>query len=237
MNFNKKNTIKIFLGFYLFGFLIFNWQDVSWVFNYRMFGSIVYNFFNPYQEKDIVNDYLKSNLPTPTITNIKHNVTSNEKDSILLDNILILPSDKNNILEIPSLLVRANIVFPNSKDINILNKFLDSGAIYYPDSVLPNQKGEIIILGHSAPPGWPKIKHDWIFSDLEKLKTEDIIYLNLDYKKYTYKVIDKKIINKGEDIPENMLTKEKNMIILISCYPPGKDFQRILVYGEILLIN
>lgn len=227
-----KKNIKIFLFLYLIGYIIFNWSDISWIFNYKAVSGLTYDFFNPYSNKDVLADYYQNQiLPVPTVPEIV--VNNNKVEEIkTLNNIKVINSDKQNILEIPNIGLLTDIVFPQTSDIDVLHKYLDSGVIYYPGSVLPNQNGQIILLGHSAPPGWPKIKHDWVFSNLEKLNIGDEIYLNLNYEKYTYKIVGKKIINKGQEI-ENSLTNNSNVLVLVSCYPPGKDFQRIVVTAEI----
>jgi len=232
INKNFKNNFKLLLFLYIVGYIIFNWQDISWVFNYKAIAGVSHSFFNPYSNEGIVEAYFKNQtLPNPTIINSNLQKNTQQKNNIL-SNIKIEYTDKNNILEIPKINISSNIVFPQTKDINILYNYLDSGVIYYIDSVKPNQAGLITMLGHSAPPGWPKIKYDTVFSELDKLSAGDDIYLNIDNKKYTYKVIETKIINKGQEI-ENILTDNKNMIVLVSCYPPGKDYKRIAVFGEI----
>lgn len=233
MQFNKN--LKIFLILYVLGFLIFNWTDVSWMFNYKAVGGLVHGFFYPYAEQDTVAPYYQNQvLPTPTIPEISSNNEVIVTGPVILEGVVTAISDKQNVLEIPAIGLETEVVFPQTKDVNILYSWLDKGVIYYPDSVLPNQAGQIILLGHSAPPGWPKIKHDTVFSNLEKLNTGDEVYLNLDYKKFMYIIKDKKIIDKGQEIPK-LLTNNSNMIVLVSCYPPGKDYKRIAVFGEILL--
>ncbi len=112
-------------------------------------------------------------------------------------------------------------------------KDLDAGVVYYPGSVYPGQQGQIVILGHSAPVGWPKIKHDWVFTDLDKLMPGDTILIDLNNKQYVYTVKQKIIIKKGQEIPAEDLTGQNNMLVLISCWPPGKDYQRIAVTAEL----
>jgi sortase A len=234
---NSKKTFKIFLTLYILGYIIFNWQDISWIFNYKVIDGLAYDFFNPYSEKDnVLASYVNDVLPTPTIVESNENINVNVEDKITVLNVKSEYSEKENILEIPKISISTQIVFPQTKDVNVLYKYLDSGVVYYPDSVSPSVVGEITILGHSAPPGWPNIKHDTVFSNLDKLNVGDEIYLNLNNKKYTYIVKDKKIIDKGQEI-ENPLTKNLNVIVLVSCYPPGKDYKRIVVFGEILLNN
>lgn len=226
-----KKEIKLFIALYVLGYLIVNWSDVSWIFNYKAVGGMAYDFFNPYSSQDILAAYYQNqSLPTPTIPDISLNKIENKE--IEITTVKPIVSEKQNILEIPAINLETEVVFPQTADVNILHSYLDKGVVFYPDSVKPGTAGQSLILGHSAPPGWPKIKHDWVFSHLENLKVGDEITLNLDFVKYNYRVINKKIIAKGQEI-ENSLTKNSNVLVLVSCYPPGKDFQRIVVYAEI----
>ena len=105
--------------------------------------------------------------------------------------------------------------------------------VHYPGSTLPGIKGQTIILGHSAPLGWPKIRYDWVFTNLAHLDKGDKIFVYFNHKKYTYSVKGKLFLNRGEDLPSRLLTNSENMLVLISCWPPGKDFKRIAVNAEI----
>jgi len=105
-------------------------------------------------------------------------------------------------------------------------------VVLFPGSALPGQKGQTIIEGHSAPPGWPKIKYDWVFSRLNELEKGDEVILNFNHKKLNYYVTQKIFLNSGEEIAPKDLTNSENMLILISCWPPGKDIKRIAVMAE-----
>jgi len=83
--------------------------------------------------------------------------------------IVYTPVTLPSSLSIPSLSLTTPVVIGRSTDNNILHQDLDSGAVFYPGSVMPGKAGQIIILGHSAPPNWPRIKHDYIFSQIEDL--------------------------------------------------------------------
>jgi LPXTG-site transpeptidase (sortase) family protein len=126
------------------------------------------------------------------------------------------------------------IIFATSADKASLAKDLDLGVVYYPGSVYPGQTGQAIILGHSAPPGWPTIKHDWVFTDLDKLSPGDSILIDLNNTQYTYIVKQKTIIQRGADVPQDNSAANSNVLTLISCWPPGKDYQRITVQAELL---
>jgi LPXTG-site transpeptidase (sortase) family protein len=218
-----KNLIKAAIVIYLASFIIVNWNDVSWIFNYKEVSGIIEDFFNPYPSIDAssMNNYF---YPNHSQANI---------DAGLLS-FKTVPTEKQNTLEIPKISLETNIVFPASPEEGSITKDLDSGVVYYPGSVYPGQIGEIVILGHSAPIGWPKIKHDWVFSNLDQLEAGDRILVDLNNKQYTYIVSEKHIIKRGDDVPNSVASGNNNVLTLISCWPPGKDYQRIAVQAELL---
>jgi LPXTG-site transpeptidase (sortase) family protein len=111
---------------------------------------------------------------------------------------------------------------------------LDTGVVLYPDSVVPGDNGQTIILGHSAPVGWPKIKYDWVFSRLNELAEGDEIIVYFNNRKYTYIVSRKVFLERGEEISQEGLTNDENMLVLVSCWPPGKDLRRIAVEAKVV---
>ena len=54
-------------------------------------------------------------------------------------------------------------------------------------------------------------------------------------KKITYYVTDTIFLEKGEEIPEKDLTNSQNYLIIISCWPPGKDSKRIAIMSELTI--
>jgi len=194
---------KPFLIIFFISFLILNWNNISWIFNYRVISQTIANFF----QKD---NSLKSGVS---------------------ETIEFEYSEKENSLEIPKVEVSAPLIFVEY--IDEVHKTLDKGVVHFPDSVLPGEKGQTIILGHSAPPNWPDINYDNVFSRLNELEGEDEIFVYFNHQKYNYSVIKKIFLERGEEIPENTLTNSDNMLILISCWPPGKDIKRIAVEAKL----
>ncbi len=223
-----KKILKIIAILYVASFLIINWNDVSWVFNYRAVSGLVSDFFNPYPSINAadIGEYFYPNHSTTQ-------GTENDPGKII-ENVKTNYTDKKRVLEIPKINISVPIIFSKDTDNKSLVKDLDSGVVYYPGSVFPGQIGQIVILGHSAPPGWPKIKHDWVFTNLDDLSEGDSIFIDLDNKQYTYIVRQKSIIAKGADTPASSLSVEKNVLTLISCWPPGKNYQRIAVEAVLL---
>jgi len=204
--------IKYFVFVFLLAFLIINWNEVSWIFNYQA----VLGF---------VSDILKSDSVAQTNIDFQKQELKKEEPEKKFEKIEI----EKNFIEIPRLGISAPLILVEKE--NEVQKALDRGVVLFPNSALPGKEGQTIILGHSAPLGWPKIKYDWIFSDLGQLSKGDEIFVYFDNKKFTYLVKNKIFLDKGEELPQD-LTSSKNMIVLISCWPPGKDFKRIAVLAE-----
>lgn len=110
---------------------------------------------------------------------------------------------------------------------------LDRGVTHYPDSPLPGQEGLSELLGHSAPVGWPDTNYDRVFSNLVDLKEGDEVVIDYGGCDLKYRVKETIYMDKGEEIP-NLTKNGESAIVLISCWPPGKDYRRIGVVAEIV---
>lgn len=207
---DTKVLIKFFLAVFLISFLVTNWDSISWVFNYEFMSQATSNLFNS-GGKDITGITQTSVTPVP-------------------DNPQVF--NKNEI-EIPGLNIKAPLIFATSIDNEDLLNYLKKGVALYGGSALPGNPGQTIVLGHSAPPNWPKINYDWVFTNINDLNNGDHINVYFNFKKYTYVVTNKTIIDPGGDIPQNTLTNNNNMLVLISCWPPGKNYKRIAVEAEL----
>ncbi|PJB09082.1 hypothetical protein CO122_00045 [bacterium (Candidatus Gribaldobacteria) CG_4_9_14_3_um_filter_33_9] len=137
-----------------------------------------------------------------------------------------------NTIEIPSLGIEAPIIFPKTNTIDEIESSLKKGVVHFPLSVLPGENGMTVIVGHSAPPNWPKINYDGVFSRLNDLKNGDEIFVWFNNHKYIYKVKEKYILKRGESISDESMNS-KSILALVSCWPPGKDYQRMLVRAEL----
>lgn len=230
-----KKLLKITAGLYLASFLIINWNTVSWIFNYQEVSGLVSDFLNPYPNIDA------SSVDAYFYPNHSQNVAVAEKPTDgttngtqTVKNATTTYTAKQDTLEISKINISVPIIFSTSTKEAELMKDLNLGAVFYPGSVYPGQVGQIVILGHSAPPGWPHIKHDWLFTDLDKLAPGDKILIDVNNIQYTYIVKQTTIIKRGADVPANSSAVSNNVLTLISCWPPGKDYQRITVQAELL---
>jgi len=197
---SKKILKKYFLIFFLISFLIFNWQKISWIFHPGyLLRTIAFYIFEREKPKEKVQP----------------------KEEQKIEQIY----EKEDSIEIEKIKISAPLIIVGKEE--EVKKALDRGVVLWPGSALPGQKGQTIILGHSAPPNWPKIKYDWVFSNLNLLEKGDEIVIYFQNKKYVYFVEDKIFLNRGQELPKT--DPEKSILFLISCWPPGKDLRRIAI--------
>lgn len=190
------------IGFLIVLFAV-NWNSISWIFNNKVLSQALSGSFKE-------------------ISLAKADRTINRPESIqTIEGEL---SERQDGLEIPKIGISVPLVFVSTAE--EVYGALDRGVVHFPASVLPDHIGQTIILGHSAPNGWPKIKYDWVFNEISKLENNDEIFVYFNNKKYTYKVKEKFILEKGQDVPE-IKTDSQNIIFLITCWPMGKDYKRI----------
>lgn len=146
-----------------------------------------------------------------------------------------VPTGKENSIEIAAIDITAPLVFAQSNQVKNLTEDLKKGVVVYPDSALPGDRGEITILGHSAPPFWPKIRYEWVFSKLNDLKPGDEILLNFEGRQYRYQVTKKIFLDRGEEIKSESDQNSSQFIYLLTCWPPGRDLRRLAV--EAMLVD
>ncbi len=139
-----------------------------------------------------------------------------------------------NSITIPKLGVFAPLSIVPSTDPKDFIEPLSRGVVHFP-SALPGESGTTIILGHSAPFGWPSKNYQDVFSNINLLENKDIFYVRYNGKEFTYEITGKKIVKKGEEIPSE--GKAESELQLITCWPPGIDYQRIVVFSKLIKQN
>jgi len=136
---------------------------------------------------------------------------------------------EDSYIKIPEIGLNAPVVFIDSKNEKDMEKALEKGVLHYPLSALPGEEGTSIFLGHSAPSNWPKQNNFyWVFSELNSLNKGDTFSLYFNNVKYFYRIEEKHFLKKGQE----MLDLNNNLI-LISCWPPGKNSERIVIGADL----
>ena len=142
---------------------------------------------------------------------------------------------KENSIEILKIGLEAPIISvkdDNEKDFEVA---LKRGVLLHPISALPGERGTTIILGHSAPVGWPDINYDDVFNRLNELEKGDEIIVHYNHLRYIYKVNKKDIFYPEDEqsfLPEN--NEKIPFLVLLTCWPSGKDLQRFAIFAELI---
>jgi LPXTG-site transpeptidase (sortase) family protein len=223
---------KPLLVLFLVGVIVVSWNNISWLFN------------SAYAWRYLTGVFSSTGGRQPaTVMTIKPSQTTNVKP-VVVNNVMpidptppaaddppVVVKSVPDSITIPAIQISAPIVTTEVTDVDAVHALLDTGVVLYPGSAPFGQMGETIILGHSAPPGWPKIKYDWAFSKIGDLKAGDKINITYSNKNYSYTVAKIKVLDRGQEVPSNIATA--NTLALISCWPPGKDLNRIAVLAVI----
>lgn len=101
-----------------------------------------------------------------------------------------------------------------------------SGASAYPGEI-----GNFIITGHSAGDVYSSNPYKYIFSGLERLEEGDLIYVNYNSVRYTYRVTKKEVVE-PTNVGALVVQTDKPIITLVTCTPLGTSRYRLLVTGE-----
>ena len=98
-------------------------------------------------------------------------------------------------------------------------------------SAYPGEVGNFIITGHSAGDVYSSNPYKYIFSGLERLEEGDLIYVNYNSVRYTYRVTVKNVIE-PTNVSALVIDAGKPIITLVTCTPLGTSRYRLLVTGE-----
>jgi len=145
--------------------------------------------------------------------------------------------EKNYYLYIPKIEVLAPVIpFENTSEKNI-SAVLEKGVGLYTGYQLPGKTGKAVILGHSSKETWYHRdgQYAYNFALLDKLQNGDEIYVVFEGKKLIYKVFSNQILTpeKTNEIL-SQAPKGDSEIALITCWPIGFDFKRVIIQAELV---
>ena len=98
-------------------------------------------------------------------------------------------------------------------------------------SAYPGEIGNLVITGHSAGDVYSSNPYKYIFSGLERLDNGDLIYVNYNSVRYTYRVIKKEVVEPS-DVAALVVDTKKPLLTLVTCTPLGTSRYRLLVTAE-----
>lgn len=142
-------------------------------------------------------------------------------------------SDENKLM-IPKLNVDVPVHFGISNDTKTVNQAMLNGVAHFMvpgASAFPGQVGNTVITGHSAGDIYSSNQYKFIFSGLERLVEGDLIYIDYNKVRYTYKMVSSKTVE-PTDVQSLVYTGNKAILTLITCWPLGTSRYRLLIQAE-----
>ncbi len=137
----------------------------------------------------------------------------------------------------PRLIIpKLNIDVPIHFDITLdeVMDAMNNGVAHYRiagASAFPGEIGNLVITGHSAGDVYSSNPYKYIFSGLERLDDGDLIYVNYNSVRYTYRVVKKEVIDPS-NVAALVVETDKPLITLVTCTPLGTSRYRLLITGE-----
>lgn len=98
-------------------------------------------------------------------------------------------------------------------------------------SAYPGEIGNLVITGHSAGDIYSSNPYKYIFSGLERLDDGDLIYVNYNSVRYTYRVTKKEVVE-PTNVASLVVNTDKPILTLVTCTPLGTSRYRLLVTAE-----
>lgn len=137
-------------------------------------------------------------------------------------------------LLIPKLNVDVPVLYNLSTDTATINDGMNRGVVQFKipgADAMPGQIGNLVISGHSAGDIYSNNQYKFIFSGLERLVDGDLIYINYNSVRYTYKVFKRETVE-PTNVAALIYPTDKPLLTLITCTPLGTDRYRLLVTAE-----
>jgi len=160
--------------------------------------------------------------PSRTVSNQSIIIDPTASSAVGPENKVIIPKinvDVPVVYDVPSI---------SEKD---LQSALERGVVHYPQSPVPGQNGNVVVVGHSSNNIFNHGKYKFAFVLLSKLEVGDTFMLNYNGQRYIYKIYEKKIV-KPTDVAVLGPTDKTATATLITCDPPGTALNRLVLVGE-----
>ncbi len=137
-------------------------------------------------------------------------------------------------LTIPKINVKAPVVYYAKNNEASQQKAMQKGVSHFRipgASSYPGQIGNVVLNGHSSNDVFDKGDYKFIFTKLDRLAKDDIIYVDFEGTRYTYSVIKSEVIW-PKQVDKLRQKYDKPTLILITCTPVGTSRQRLIVTAE-----
>jgi len=133
---------------------------------------------------------------------------------------------------IPKLGIDEPVVFnvdPNDKQ--QYRAALKQGIAHASGTAYPGNNGVAYYFAHSSTPDL-KLQYNAIFYLLNRLEAKDEIYIWHEAERFKYEVVEKKIVAPEDLSFLNEANVGEERLVLQTCWPPGTNKQRLLVFAS-----
>lgn len=150
----------------------------------------------------------------------------------LSDIKIFRPDDANFSIIIPKIGINSKILPDiNPVDKNEYSETLKNDVAHAQGTYLPGQNGAVYLFAHSTDYIWNLAEFNAVFYLLKELNIGDEINIFFQGRKHLYKVSDKKIVS-ASDLSYFKSDSEGEKVVLVTCWPPGTSWKRLLVIGK-----
>lgn len=139
---------------------------------------------------------------------------------------------KDNKIVIPKINVDAPIVFPTLADNKTILEAIKNGVAHYPGTALPGRAGNAFFTGHSSYYWWSGGQYNRIFTLLDKLRANDLVYIYYEGNEYVYKIKDSIVVLPSQT--EVLNPTAGATVSLMTCTPVGTNLKRLIVRGDLI---
>lgn len=146
---------------------------------------------------------------------------------------VIIPADENFSIVIPKIKANEKII----ANVNPFNqgeylRALKDGIAHAKNSGFPGQKSNVFLFAHSSGNFYQNSRLNTVFFLLNKLENGDRFSIIYQGEIYEYEVFNKKIV--AEDEVAYLENGKEEIATLMTCWPPGTAYKRLLVAGKIV---
>lgn len=147
---------------------------------------------------------------------------------------IIVPKDKEFGVVIPK--IRANSIVHQDvdwRDPAVYQKVLQTGVAHAEGTSTPDKPGNMFLFAHSGVDFYEAVRYNAEFYLLGKLEVGDEITVFYQQKPYLYHVTEiKKVAPSEIEYLQKDASNNKPTLTLMTCWPAGTTFKRLLVIAE-----
>ncbi|NTW45430.1 MAG: sortase [Candidatus Moranbacteria bacterium] len=144
---------------------------------------------------------------------------------------MLVPVDPGYSIVIPKIGANVPVVADvDPLDPSVYRAALSKGIAQAKGTVAPGESGNTFLFAHSSDDFLTRGNYNTVFYLLDKLSVGDRFTIAYRGKLYGYRVFDRREVP-ADRVEYLHALSEENTVTLMTCWPPGTDLRRLLVFG------